>query len=69
MVDRNLPIIVELEECIVQHSREPRAMLAHGTKAPILNDGDVGVVVYVHLKHNYENITNPKVIISEKINT
>jgi hypothetical protein len=50
MVDRNLPIIVELEECIVQHSREPRAMLAHGTKAPILNDGDVGVVVYVHLK-------------------
>jgi hypothetical protein len=65
-VDRNVPIIAELEECVVQHSREPRAMLARGTKAPILNDGDMGVVIHVHLKYKHKNITNPKVIISEK---
>jgi hypothetical protein len=49
-VDRNIPVVAKLAECVVQHSRDPRAMLAHGTKAPILNDGDVGVVVHVHLK-------------------
>jgi hypothetical protein len=40
-------------------------MPAHGAKAPILSDGDVGVVVHVHLG---EIITNPKVIILEKLN-
>jgi hypothetical protein len=49
-VDRSVPVVAELAECVVQHSREPRAMLAHGAKAPILSDGDVGVVVHVHLK-------------------
>jgi hypothetical protein len=49
-VDRNNPVVAELEECVVQHSWEPRAMLAHGAKAPILGDGDVEVVIYVHLK-------------------
>jgi hypothetical protein len=29
---------------------EPQAMLAHGTPPPILSDGDMGVVVHVHLK-------------------
>jgi hypothetical protein len=49
-VDRSVPIVAELAECVVQHSRKPRAMLARGAKAPILSDGDVGVVVHVHLK-------------------
>jgi hypothetical protein len=49
-VDRNIPVVAELEECVVQHSRKPRAMLAHGTKAPILSDGDMEVVIQVHLK-------------------
>jgi hypothetical protein len=40
-------------------------MLAYGTQPPILSDGDVGVVVHVHLKHNHENITNPKCITLE----
>jgi hypothetical protein len=34
-VDRSIPIVAEL---------------AHGAKAPILSDGDVGVDVHVHLK-------------------
>jgi hypothetical protein len=49
-VDRSVPVVAELVECIVQHSWEPRAMLAHGAKAPILSNDDVGVVVHVHLK-------------------
>jgi hypothetical protein len=36
-------------------------MLARGAKAPIHSDGDVGVVVHVHLK--------TQVIILERINT
>jgi hypothetical protein len=49
-VDRNVHVVAEMALCIVQHSRKPQAMLAHGAKAPILNDGYVGVVVHVHLK-------------------
>jgi hypothetical protein len=49
-VDRSVPVVAELTECIVQHSREPRVMLARGAKAPILSDSDMGVVVHVHLK-------------------
>jgi hypothetical protein len=49
-VDRNIPVVAQLAECVVQHSWELRAMLACGAKAPILSDGDVGVVVHVHLK-------------------
>jgi hypothetical protein len=49
-VDRNVPVVADLAECVVQHSRAPRAMLVHGAKTPILSDGDVGVVVHVHLK-------------------
>jgi hypothetical protein len=37
-VDRNIPVVAKMEECIVQHSREPRVFLAHGTKPPILSD-------------------------------
>jgi hypothetical protein len=50
VVDRSIPVVAELAECNVQHSWEPRAILARGAKAPILGDGDVGVVVYVRLK-------------------
>jgi hypothetical protein len=49
-VDRNVPVVAEVEECIVQHAQKSRVMLACGAKAPILSDGDVGVVVTVHLK-------------------
>jgi hypothetical protein len=48
-VDRNIPVVAEVEQCIV-HVWKPRAMLACGAKAPILSDGDVGVVVHVNLK-------------------
>jgi hypothetical protein len=41
-VDRNVPVVAEPEECVLQHSREPCVMLARGTKALILSDGDVG---------------------------
>jgi hypothetical protein len=49
-VDRSVPVVAELAERVVQHSQKPRVVLAHGAKAPILSDGDVGVVVHVHLK-------------------
>jgi hypothetical protein len=41
-VDMNIPVVAELEECVVKNSREPWAMLTRGAKAPILSDGDVG---------------------------
>jgi hypothetical protein len=49
-VDSNIPVVAELTYCVVQHSQEPRPMLAHGSKAPILSDDDVMVVVHVHMK-------------------
>jgi hypothetical protein len=49
-VDRSILVVAELVECVIQHSWEPRMMLAHGAKAPILSDGDMGVVFHVHLK-------------------
>jgi hypothetical protein len=49
-VDRDFPVIAEIEECIVKHSLEPQAMLARGTKSPILDEEEVGVVIQVHLK-------------------
>jgi hypothetical protein len=49
-VDWYNPVVSEVEKHVVKHSREPRAMLACGTQPPILSDGDVGVVVHVHLK-------------------
>jgi hypothetical protein len=50
VADRSVPVVAELAECVVQHSREPRAMLACGAKAPILSDGDMGVVVHARLE-------------------
>jgi hypothetical protein len=49
-VDRSVPFVAELAECVIQHSRKIRAMLVCGAKAPICSDSDVGVVVHVHLK-------------------
>jgi hypothetical protein len=49
-VDRDFPVIAEMEECIVKHSWKPRSMLAHGTKSPVLGEEEVGVVIQVHLK-------------------
>jgi hypothetical protein len=49
-VDRNIPIVVEVKERVIWDSRKPRAVLACGTKHPIFSDGDMGVVVHVHLK-------------------
>jgi hypothetical protein len=50
MVDQYIPVVAEVEKCIVEHLRKLRAMLTPGTQPPILSDGDVGVVVHVHLK-------------------
>jgi hypothetical protein len=44
-VDRSIPVIAKMEECIIWHSREPRAVLAHGTQSPILGEVEVGVIV------------------------
>jgi hypothetical protein len=50
MIDSSVPVVPELVECVIQHSREPRAVLARGAKAPILSDDDVGVVIHVDQK-------------------
>jgi hypothetical protein len=49
-VERVVPIVAETKECVVQHSWKTRAVLAYGNKSPILSEGEVGVVVLVHLK-------------------
>jgi hypothetical protein len=49
-VDWSVPVVAELAECVVQHSRKTRVMLARGAKAPIHSDDDMGVDVHVHLK-------------------
>jgi hypothetical protein len=49
-VDWNIPVVSEVKERIVYHLQEPGAMLAYGTPPPILGDGDVGVVIQVHVK-------------------
>jgi hypothetical protein len=49
-VERVIPVVAETTECIIQHLWKPRAVLAHGNNSPILGEGEVGVVVHVHLK-------------------
>jgi hypothetical protein len=44
MTERNIPVVAKTDECVVKHSREPRVILARGTKAPILGEGEVGIV-------------------------
>jgi hypothetical protein len=48
-VEGNGPIVGEADECISKDSWEPRAVLSHGTKTPVLAEGAVGVVIHVHL--------------------
>jgi hypothetical protein len=50
VVDRNLPVLAKMEECIVEHTWEPYAILDRGTKSPIFGEEEVAVVIHVHLK-------------------
>jgi hypothetical protein len=45
VVDRDFLVVAEMEECVVKHLQEPWAMLACGTKSPVLDEEEVGVVV------------------------
>jgi hypothetical protein len=49
VVDRDFLVVAEME-CVVKQSQEPRAMLAHGIKSPVLGEEEVGVVLLVHMK-------------------
>jgi hypothetical protein len=42
VVDRDFPIIAEVNDYVVEPSREPRAMLAYGTQSPVHGEEDVG---------------------------
>jgi hypothetical protein len=48
-VEGNWPVVAEAKERVPKHLRKPWAVLARGTKTPILTKGTVGVVVHVHL--------------------
>jgi hypothetical protein len=50
MVEMVVSVVAEVTECVVQHSREPWVVLAHGNKPPILGEGEVRVVLHAHLK-------------------
>jgi hypothetical protein len=59
MVDQSVPVVTKADECVVQHSQEPRAMQARGTQSPILNEVEVRVIIWLHLKCRHNNVTNP----------
>jgi hypothetical protein len=67
-VDRSVPVVAQTDECIVKHSREPWATLAHGTQSPIIGEVEVGVIVQLHLKRRQKNVMNPMPI-TQKVNT
>jgi hypothetical protein len=50
------------------HSQKPQAMLARGTRSPILGEVEVGVIVQLHLKRRNKNVTNP-ITNAQKANT
>jgi hypothetical protein len=50
-VDQSVVVVAKTDECVEQHPRKPLAMQARGTKPPILDEEEVGVVVQFHLKH------------------
>jgi hypothetical protein len=58
-VDQSVPVVAKTDECIVWHSQEPRAMLAHGTQSSILSEVEVGIIILLHLKHRHKNVTHP----------
>jgi hypothetical protein len=68
-VDWNIPIVAKVEERVVWHSWEPRVMLAHETKPPILSDGDVGIVTHVHLKTQVQKTLLTPIDRIRKVNT
>jgi hypothetical protein len=49
-VDHKFPAIAKANECVIEHSWKPQAMLAYGTQSPILGEEKVGVAIHVHLK-------------------
>jgi hypothetical protein len=65
-VARDRPIVAKSDESTQELSWEPQAVSARGLEEAILIECTVGVVIHVHLKNSHENITNPKVINSEK---
>jgi hypothetical protein len=48
-VEGDIPVRAKADNCIPHQPRKPRAVLAHGSKTPVLAKGEVGVVVNVHL--------------------
>jgi hypothetical protein len=66
VVNWDQPVLVESDESAQDLSWEPWVVSARGPEEAILVESTVGVVIYVHLKNSHENITNPKVIKSEK---
>jgi hypothetical protein len=50
MVDRSIPVVAKMDECVIYHSQKPRAVLARGTQSAILGEVEVGVIVQLHLK-------------------
>jgi hypothetical protein len=67
-VDQSVPVIAKMDECVVEHSREPWTMLAHGTQSHILSEIEVGVIVQLHLKRRHKNVPN-SISIAQKANT
>jgi hypothetical protein len=43
-------------------------MLACGTQSPILDEVEVGVIILLHLKRRYQNVTN-LIPIAQQVNT
>jgi hypothetical protein len=61
-------VVAKTDKCVVWHSREPWAVLAHGTQSPILGEVEVGVIVQLYLKRRHKNVINP-ISIAQKVNT
>jgi hypothetical protein len=49
VVDGDRSVVVEVDECAQEHSREPWAVSARGMKPPVLAEGAIGVIGHVHL--------------------
>jgi hypothetical protein len=60
VVEKNIPIVAVTEECVENHSQEPRAVLAHGPEEAILTECTVGVVFQTHLKIGMKPSLTPK---------
>jgi hypothetical protein len=59
MVYQSVPVVTKVDECVLQHSREPRAIQACGTQSPILGEVKVREIIQLHLKYRHNNVTNP----------